>query len=109
MQSVNSRQQTLKLCFDALVVVALGYLGADFVQRFHETHPDITLSVVDTTDELALNSLSVGHADFAIGMLKRRNCATENKEDISPPKNLLNGNSFPVLSAHFVVWVPVWV
>ena len=44
----------------------LGYLGADFVLRFHEEHPDITLSVVDTTDELALNSLSGGHADFAI-------------------------------------------
>ena len=44
----------------------LGYLGAEFILRFHEEHPDITLSVVDTTDELALNSLSSCHADFAI-------------------------------------------
>lgn len=63
--------QTLTGQKKAVVVVyaldhVLGYLGADFVLHFHEEHPDITLSVVDTTDELALNSLSGNHADFAI-------------------------------------------
>lgn len=44
----------------------LGCLGTGFVLRFHEEHPDITLSVVDTTDEHALESLFGGNADFAI-------------------------------------------
>lgn len=43
-----------------------GYLGADFVLAFHERYPDITLSVVDTTDENALESLANGRADFAV-------------------------------------------
>ena len=44
----------------------LGYLGADFVADFHAEHPDITLSVLDTTDEAALESLSAGKSDFAL-------------------------------------------
>lgn len=44
----------------------LGYLGADFVSDFHARHPDITLSVLDTTDEAAFDSLSAGKSDFAI-------------------------------------------
>lgn len=44
----------------------LGYLGADFVSDFHAEHPDITLSVLDTTDEVALESLSAGKSDFAL-------------------------------------------
>lgn len=63
--------QTLEGQKKAVVTVysldhVLGYLGADFVLKFHAEHPDITLSVVDTTDEHALESLSGGHADFAI-------------------------------------------
>ena len=44
----------------------LGYLGADFVTAFHAEHPDITLSVLDTTDVTALESLSDGRSDFAL-------------------------------------------
>lgn len=44
----------------------LGYLGADFVTAFHAQHPDITLSVLDTTDEAALESVSAGRSDFAL-------------------------------------------
>ncbi len=43
----------------------LGYLGSKFVTDFHAEHPDITLSVLDTTDETALESLSAGKSDFA--------------------------------------------
>lgn len=44
----------------------LGYLGADFVLAFHAEYPNITLSVLDTTDEAALESLSAGKSDFAL-------------------------------------------
>ena len=44
----------------------LGYFGADFVTAFHAQHPDITLSVLDTTDEAALESVSAGRSDFAL-------------------------------------------
>lgn len=42
------------------------YFGADFFMRFHELHPDITLSVLDTTDEHALDAISRGNCDFAV-------------------------------------------
>lgn len=44
----------------------LGWLGADFVCEFSRLHPEITLSVVDTTDEHALEALSSGRAGCAI-------------------------------------------
>lgn len=44
----------------------IGYLGADFIADFHKQYPGITLSIVDTTDEAALDSLSAGKSDFAI-------------------------------------------
>ncbi|MDD5902835.1 MAG: LysR family transcriptional regulator [Oscillospiraceae bacterium] len=43
-----------------------GYLGAKLVTEFHLHHPEITLSILDTTDEYALESLSSGRCDFAI-------------------------------------------
>lgn len=44
----------------------LGYLGSDFVLTFHEKYPDTTLSVTDSTDELALHKLMSGECDYAI-------------------------------------------
>ena len=44
----------------------LGYLGADFLCQFNRSYPDITLSVVDTTDRHALDMLASGKADFAL-------------------------------------------
>lgn len=43
-----------------------GYLGADLLLDFHRQHPEITLSILDTTDEYALESLSAGRCDFAV-------------------------------------------
>ena len=43
-----------------------GYFGVELLQQFHTEHPDITLSVLDTTDEYALESLSGGRCDFAV-------------------------------------------
>lgn len=42
------------------------YLGTAFITAFREAHPDITLSVVDTTDEKALQTLATESCDFAI-------------------------------------------
>lgn len=54
----------------AVTVYALdhvfSYFGADFFMRFHELYPDITLSVLDTTDEHALDAISCGKCDFAV-------------------------------------------
>lgn len=54
----------------AVTVYALdhvfGSLGADFFIGFHEAHPDITLSVLDTTDEHALDAIASGKCDFAV-------------------------------------------
>lgn len=44
----------------------LAYFGAGFVTGFHAEYPDITLSVLDTTDEAALESLLAGKSDFAL-------------------------------------------
>ena len=35
----------------------LGFLGPEFIRAFHEAHPDVTLSVVDTTDAGAWEAL----------------------------------------------------
>ena len=43
-----------------------GHFGADMLLRFRARHPDITLSILDTTDEYALESLSAGRCDFAV-------------------------------------------
>lgn len=43
-----------------------GYWGVDLLARFHKEHPQITLSILDTTDEYALESLAAGKCDFAI-------------------------------------------
>ena len=43
-----------------------GFLGADILLNFHTAHPEITLSILDTTDEHALESLSAGRCDFAV-------------------------------------------
>ena len=43
-----------------------GHFGADMLLQFHERHPEITLSILDTTDEYALESLSAGRCDFAV-------------------------------------------
>lgn len=44
----------------------IGFLGASFLTGFHASFPDITLSVVDTSDDRALDMLRGGKADFAI-------------------------------------------
>ncbi len=44
----------------------MNWLGAEFLLGFHEAWPDVTLSVVDTTDDRALDVLHSGRADFAI-------------------------------------------
>lgn len=36
----------------------LAYLGASLIEDFHKAHPSIILSVVDTTDAMALTALS---------------------------------------------------
>ncbi len=43
-----------------------GYFGAELILAFHEKHPVITLSILDTTDEYALESLSAGRCDYAL-------------------------------------------
>lgn len=42
------------------------YFGAEFLLAFHRRFPEITLSILDTTDEYALESLSAGRCDFAL-------------------------------------------
>lgn len=44
----------------------LAYLGANFLLDFHAAHPDIILSVVDTTDDAALDGLAAKKCNFAI-------------------------------------------
>lgn len=44
----------------------LGFLGPEFICAFHETHPDVTLSVVDTTDAGAWEALDRGECDCAL-------------------------------------------
>ena len=43
-----------------------GFWGVNMLTRFHAQHPKITLSILDTTDEYAMDSLSAGRCDFAI-------------------------------------------
>ena len=54
----------------AVTVYALdhlfGHFGAEVLLDFHDLHPEITLSILDTTDEYALESLSAGRCDFAL-------------------------------------------
>ena len=58
-----------------------GYLGADLLLDFHRQRPEITLSILDTTDEYALESLSAGRGDFAVvngpidNTSRRRRCS----------------------------------
>lgn len=42
------------------------YLGVELLLRFHSAFPAITLSILDTTDEYAMESLSAGRCDFAM-------------------------------------------
>ena len=42
------------------------YLGASFFADFHQAHPNIVLSTVDTTDDAALEGLQSGRSNFAI-------------------------------------------
>ncbi len=44
----------------------LAYLGASFVAEFHRLHPDVILSVVDTTDDTALATLAAQKCNYAI-------------------------------------------
>jgi len=44
----------------------LHHFGADFVEAFYAAHPEITLSVVDTTDARAWRELERGGCDFAL-------------------------------------------
>ncbi|MCR5757959.1 MAG: LysR family transcriptional regulator [Selenomonas sp.] len=44
----------------------LAYLGAQFLLDFHTVHPDIILSVIDTTDDAALEGLAAKKCNFAI-------------------------------------------
>lgn len=44
----------------------LGFLGIGFVSAFHEAFPDVTLSVVDTTDSAAWQALDRGRCDYAL-------------------------------------------
>lgn len=54
----------------AVTVYALdhvfGSLGADFFVGFNNAHPEITLSILDTTDEHALEAITTGKCDFAV-------------------------------------------
>lgn len=43
-----------------------GHLGAKLLLDFHEQHPEITLSILDTTDTYALESLSAERCDFGV-------------------------------------------
>lgn len=42
------------------------YLGADFFRDFYNANPDITINIIDTTDEIAIDSLYNDKSDFAI-------------------------------------------
>ncbi len=44
----------------------MGFLGSAFLIGFHARYPDITLSILDTSDDRALDMLRGGKADFAI-------------------------------------------
>ena len=50
-----------------------GYLGADLLLDFHRQHPEITLSILDTTDEYALESLSAGRCGLSCTRPRLRN------------------------------------
>lgn len=43
-----------------------GFLGAELLQSFQAQHPEITLRILDTTENCALESLSAGQCDFAV-------------------------------------------
>ena len=44
----------------------LAYLGASLIEDFHKAHPSIILSVVDTTDAMALTALTAQQCSFAM-------------------------------------------
>lgn len=44
----------------------LAYLGAPLINDFHEAYPSIILSIVDTTDAMALAALTAQQCNFAI-------------------------------------------
>ncbi len=44
----------------------LAYLGAEFLLDFRQAHPDIILSIIDTTDDTALDGLDKKKCNFAI-------------------------------------------
>ena len=43
----------------------LAYLGASLIEDFHKAHPSIILSVVDTTDAMALTALTAQQCSSA--------------------------------------------
>ncbi|MGN1382782.1 MAG: LysR family transcriptional regulator [Eubacterium sp.] len=56
------RKEVIIYTFDAVT----DFLGADFFIHFHETHPDIIICMIETTDEDARRKLLLGESDLAI-------------------------------------------
>ena len=69
-QSIESMKSLATHSKSVVTIFALdhvfSYLGAQFLQDFHAAHPSIILSIVDTTDDDAMEGLLTKRCHFAI-------------------------------------------
>lgn len=69
-QSIESMTSLATHSKSVVTIFALdhvfSYLGAQFLQDFHAAHPSIILSIVDTTDDDAMEGLLTKRCHFAI-------------------------------------------
>ena len=69
-QSIESMKSLATHSKSVVTIFALdhvfSYLGSQFLQDFHTTHPSIILSIVDTTDDDAMEGLLTKRSHFSI-------------------------------------------